>query len=241
MAKEWFYVRDGAQAGPVAEDEVLHLIRNGDITGDTLVWADGMKDWDPARLHFETRRRFAVPGVPRQGEAPAQPTSQEPRSARRAKGGLYSGAPARGFLDATGTCLHRYFGFSGRASRSEYWYFVLFGFLLGLLASILDLTFFGPDEDFTPIASLTGLLLFFPSLAAAFRRLHDTGRSGAWALLIYVAPVIFGLLAAFFVIAFGGQGMSLILGVFGIVWIGLGLMVLVFLCLRGDPGRNAYG
>lgn len=243
VTKEWFYVRDGAQAGPVTEDEALHLIRNGDITGDTLIWANGMGEWEPARLHFETRRRYAMPGVPRQGGAAAHPPPRPSHAtAHRGDDGLYSGAPARGFLDATRTCLRRYFGFSGRASRSEFWYFVLFGILISIVAGIIDVLVLdhrGDDDGL--IASLVTLFLFFPNLAAAFRRLHDTGRSGAWALMLYIAPILFAFGAVFMVASFAGQGTEIIFAVFVIPWLLLLVFVLVFLCLRGDPGPNAYG
>ena len=243
MAREWFYVRDGAQAGPVPEDEVLHLIRNGDIGGETLVWAEGLDDWEPARLHFETRRRFAVPGVPRAGGAAAQPPARPPHSAaQKGRDGLYSGAPARGFTEAIGVCLRRYFGFSGRASRSEYWYFVLFGILIGIAAGIFDFAVLGyRGEDQGIVASITTLLLFFPSLAAMFRRLHDTGRSGVWALMLYFGPILFALGAVFLVASVAGQGATIIFAAFGIAWLVMLLAVLVFLCQRGEPGPNAYG
>lgn len=251
MARKWFYVRDGAQSGPVPEDEVLHLIRNGNIDGETLVWADGMADWEPARLHFETRRRYAIPGVPRTGDAAPQPPARADArpSGQRGPDGLYFGAPSRGFFEATGVCLRRYFGFSGRASRSEFWYFVLFNFLIGIAASLIDVIVLGQrGDDQGLVASIATLLLFFPSLAATFRRLHDTGRSGGWALLLYVAPMLFALATMFFLVAvpgilvaLPGDGAVAIMGAFGIAWLVLLLAVLVFLCLRGDPGRNAYG
>lgn len=243
MAREWFYVRDGAQSGPVSEDEVLHLIRNGNIDGDTLVWAEGMDDWEPARLHFETRRRYAMPGVPRSGgTSPQPPARSDPRTGQRGPDGLYSGAPSRGFTEATRVCLRRYFGFSGRASRSEFWYFVLFGILTGFAAGIVDVVALGHrGEDQGIVASIATLLLFFPSLAATFRRLHDTGRSGVWALLLYIAPILFTLGAVFLVAGFAGQGAATIFVAFGIAWLVLLLAVLVFLCTRGDPGPNAYG
>ncbi len=83
------------------------------------------------------------------------------------------------FQDAIRTCLTKYADFSGRATRPEYWWFVLFVVLGGILLSLISSILGG-------IFSLATLL---PSLAAATRRLHDTQRSGWWQL-IGLVPVI---------------------------------------------------
>lgn len=254
MSKEWFYVNEGAQVGPLDADEMHHLIRNGDIRADTLVWSEGMNDWEPARLHFETQRRYATPTVPRGGSVPAQPwdgPAQPRTTAQTTPDGLYVGAPARGFVEAVKVCLSRYFTFSGRASRSEYWFFVLFGIVAGIVATIIDSAFFGLANDWQPLSSLTTLALFIPSLAVGFRRMHDIGRTGLWVLSIYVAPILFAFAAVFFVMSFavvgpgstmGPSGAPMVLiGGFAVLWLGLGLVTLVFLCTRGDPGPNRYG
>jgi uncharacterized membrane protein YhaH (DUF805 family) len=67
-----------------------------------------------------------------------------------------------------------YAQFNGRASRSEYWWFYLFTVLAGVAADTIGDT----------VGNIASLALFLPSLALAARRLHDTGRSGWWFLLI---------------------------------------------------------
>ncbi len=84
------------------------------------------------------------------------------------------------FQQSVVTCLKKYFVFSGRASRSEFWWFQLFVFLINAILSALG---------FLTLQSLVGLALFMPGLAAACRRLHDSGRTGWWLLLILV-PVV---------------------------------------------------
>ena len=71
-------------------------------------------------------------------------------------------------------CIRNYVNFSGRARRREYWNFVLFSFLLMIVAMILDWICFGQSSFFY---GLSGLFLFLPNLAVMARRLHDTGRS----------------------------------------------------------------
>ena len=96
----------------------------------------------------------------------------------------YVPQPPLSFNEAVGTCFRKYFDFSGRARGSEYWYFFLFSFLLGIVVTILDINLFGNDwEDYGPLYLITTVGLFIPSISAAARRLHDSGKSGWWQLL----------------------------------------------------------
>ncbi len=83
------------------------------------------------------------------------------------------------FTESISTCFSKYATFDGTASRSEYWWFILFlvltAFALGLASDV--------------VAAIFNLATLIPSLAAGARRLHDTDRSGWWQLLYFV-PVI---------------------------------------------------
>lgn len=111
-----------------------------------------------------------------------------------------------GFKEAIRTCLNKYATFSGRASRSEYWYFVLFvslvaGVLVGIgfaamnfetqEPSTLSVIFFGA-------AGLFYLGVLLPMISALVRRFHDRNISGWWVLgLIVLGAVPFvGFLAS---------------------------------------------
>ena len=83
------------------------------------------------------------------------------------------------FQEAIRICFSKYADFNGRATRPEYWWFVLFVVLVGVGLSLISPMLSG-------IFSLGTLL---PSVAAAARRLHDTNRSGWWQL-ICIVPVI---------------------------------------------------
>lgn len=92
-----------------------------------------------------------------------------------------------GFTDAVRHCLQNYAGFSGRARRSEFWFFVLFSMIVNIVLALLDAALFG-DAD--AVLSLVGsLALLLPSLAVGARRLHDVGRSGWWMLIVLVPLV----------------------------------------------------
>lgn len=96
--------------------------------------------------------------------------------------------------------LKNYVGFSGRARRQEYWMFALFSFVISIALSIVD-NILG-TSILGPIYSLAVLL---PTLAVAFRRLHDTGRS-AWWLLLGLIPLIGFIVLIVFAATEGEQG-----------------------------------
>ncbi len=124
--------------------------------------------------------------------------------------------------------------FSGRASRSEYWWYQLFCFIVAMVCTAAGLALgalFGGAAamlggDSALVLGVAGfyigfrigevILLFFalgtlvPSIAVAVRRLHDSGRSGWWYLLSFV-PFVGGI------------------------------VLLIFMLLEGQPGENKYG
>ncbi len=89
-----------------------------------------------------------------------------------------------GFVDAIKSGFNKYVGFSDRAARSEYWYWILFYFIALFVASFLD-AFLGIGF----LGAIVSLGMFLPSLAVAVRRLHDLDKSG-WFVLIGLIPLI---------------------------------------------------
>lgn len=85
------------------------------------------------------------------------------------------------FVTAVKTCLaQKYADFNGRATRSEFWWFVLFSVVVQIIARML----LGIS-----LGGLVALALLVPSLAVGSRRLHDIGKSG-WLQLLALIPVI---------------------------------------------------
>ena len=87
--------------------------------------------------------------------------------------------------------LKKYAVFSGRARRSEYWYFFLFNIIASILLGIIDYTF--GTMNFESGSGLFGSIYSFgviiPSIAVGVRRMHDVGKSG-WFLLIPIYNLI---------------------------------------------------
>ncbi len=117
------------------------------------------------------------------------------------------------FQQAIQSAFTNYVKFEGQASRSEYWYFVLFVVLMAFAAGLLEGIMGGARGGLGGLVAIAHLIFslatILPSLGLAFRRLHDTDRS-AWWLLINLT----------------------IIG---------GIVTLVFNCLPGTPGPNKYG
>lgn len=110
------------------------------------------------------------------------------------------------------SAMKNYATFTGRARRSEYWFFYLFYFIFLVLAVILDnlLGITIEDTGIGPLYFVSILVLIIPGLAVTVRRLHDVGKSG-WFYFIVLIPII------------------------GSIWI------LVLMVTDGQPGRNKYG
>jgi len=90
------------------------------------------------------------------------------------------------FVEAITSGFRNYVGFSGRAVRSEFWFWILFAFIVGIVAGILDRAIFlDGDEVSGPISKIATLVLFLPNLSVLFRRLHDIDRTGWWWLLSF--------------------------------------------------------
>ena len=86
------------------------------------------------------------------------------------------------FTQAVSSVFSKYAVFSGRARRSEYWYFTLFTSIVSLLLTLI----FGESSIFSSIFALVTLL---PGLSVFWRRMHDIGKSGAWFFIVLV-PIV---------------------------------------------------
>jgi uncharacterized membrane protein YhaH (DUF805 family) len=97
--------------------------------------------------------------------------------------------------------LKNYVGFSGRARRQEFWMFVLINFIIGAVLGALARV----SVAFYIIEGIYELAILLPSLAVAFRRLHDTGRT-AWWILIGLIPLIGWIVLLVFYCTEGDSG-----------------------------------
>lgn len=97
------------------------------------------------------------------------------------------------FTQAIASGFQNYVNFSGRAARSEFWFWTLFSTLATAAAGIIDMVAFA-NAAVSPLNSLVSLALLLPGLAVSVRRLHDLDRTGWWLLLIFTVIGIILLL-----------------------------------------------
>jgi uncharacterized membrane protein YhaH (DUF805 family) len=128
------------------------------------------------------------------------------------------------FTQAVASVYRKYVTFSGRACRSEYWWYILFSIIVSVVIAFVESALglgagqvtSSPDAGFSasyaggPLSIIWSLLNILPSIAVGIRRLHDTDRSGWW-LLIGLVPLV------------------------GFI------VLLVFFCSKGTTGANRFG
>lgn len=98
------------------------------------------------------------------------------------------------FMTAVKHVFANYANFSGRARRSEYWWFYLFNMIVNVVAQTVDAAIGLPI-----LTIIAFLALIVPGIAVGVRRMHDVGRSGWWLLILLVPLVGFILVIYWFV------------------------------------------
>ena len=139
------------------------------------------------------------------------------------------------FREAVTVCIQDYYTFSGRARRSEYWWFILFVLAGTVLLSGIDAVLFGKDM-LLGLNGLFGILTFLPQIAVAWRRLHDTGRPG-WLNLMPAIPLV----PVVAISRGAGEIDPIVAIVMFLISILLGLMVLFWLIRPSQPRPNRFG
>ena len=86
------------------------------------------------------------------------------------------------FIESLQTCYKKFFDFSGRASKSEYWWFQLYNTILYILTFVFQ-------NDLALLFSILVIANLIPVFAAGVRRVHDSNKSGWWILISFV-PII---------------------------------------------------
>jgi uncharacterized membrane protein YhaH (DUF805 family) len=172
---EWYYAQGQERKGPVDEGALRALADAGVVTPETLVWREGMADWEPAGAHLAA----LAPG----GGPPRVPGHAVPVG-----GGDYF--EQVGMAEAFRRYWRNYATFSGRSNRGEFWWAVLALLLVGIVVSIVDTVLFGSGGEGPAVLSgLWSLATLIPSLSLGARRLHDTDRSGWWQLVALI-PIV---------------------------------------------------
>ena len=150
-----------------------------------------------------------------------------------------------------------YFNFKGRARRREYWGIWLFNNLIALAISVIGRLLSDTDAGvFSMLSSMNltwivisvlwSIISFFPQASATVRRLHDKGYSGKWYLGVFFLSVVFVTLSfgvGFSILMNGRQsnGLLILFGLIGLLFIVLAILIFILLLLDGDKTENKYG
>ena len=147
------------------------------------------------------------------------------------------------FGEAIKSVFSKYATFSGRACRSEFWYFYLFYILVAFGLSFLSIRI--PVAKYLYI--LFGLGVFLPYTAVTVRRLHDIGKSG-WFLLIFMVVIFLISMLMFLIIdiiapTVEGSSMTvfIVYSIFVLIVLALAIWLIVWLCRDSQPGENKWG
>lgn len=213
----------GQQSGPF---ELNELIYNG-LTPQSLVWCETMTNWANA-MQVPEVAALLQPQMP-----PQQPQQQYGYPNAGQPAGAYPAQSKEvGFTDALKICFSKYVTFSGRARRSEFWWFYLWRIFFGCCT-----------------CGLSDFVFLIPSIAVTFRRLHDTGRSGWWWGAGIIA-ILFGLPTigpAVYMAFVQRSHMDIISAIgfciflYGIAIFVWAITLLVFCLKDSQPGDNKYG
>jgi uncharacterized membrane protein YhaH (DUF805 family) len=116
------------------------------------------------------------------------------RTARPAQAGM-------SFPKAVSSGLTKYVDFSGRARRSEYWWYWLFQAIVGFGSAALDVAL----DAHGLFQGLVAVVMLLPGVAMAVRRLHDNNRSG-WSVFIALIPLVGSIMVLVFLCEDSGDG-----------------------------------
>ena len=182
--KTWYYASDENPIGVFSKEDLLDLRSRGHIQDNSLIWCEGMDDWAPFSSKFKIEENDN-----KESSAVEEETLNDSSVGNEeANADSHIVGVKRNLQDSVVVCFEKAFVFSGRASRSEYWWFILFAALISVLSEIVDFFTFSP-EVFLGFSGLISLVLFFPILSVAIRRMHDVKRSGWWVGSLYLLPL----------------------------------------------------
>ena len=150
----------------------------------------------PASADPAQNQGFNAPPPPPQGAPYNNQTPPPPPPPYMGGYNAFGGTPNNGnvsFGEAISLYFKNYATFSGRASKSEYWFSYLFIFIISSIISFFSGLFGAIEPDFAIVfnilSTLFSLATFIPSLACSVRRLHDTGKSGGYYFILLI-PIV---------------------------------------------------
>lgn len=180
MTAEWHVSIDGSQSGPLTAQQIRSLAASGQLKPTDHIWKDGMSEWVSAS---SVKGLFpkSPPSPPRPPASPLPSRPADPRQKNPAAAGT-SPPGWVSFSEAVTRGLLKMFDFSGRASRSEFWWFYLAVVLVWLPILFVLINVVGVADQTVQLLAYVYYAVVSSGIGA--RRLHDTNHSGWWQLLV---------------------------------------------------------
>ncbi len=162
-----------------------------------------------------------------------------------------------GFGAAVSSGFNKYATFSGRAARSEYWWWFLFLILAGIGVDLACGIIFATTRSFIVPGVL--LILFYlgvllPNITLSVRRLHDLNRSGWWlGAIVFISLILLFLAVPVAIRAYENHanglapmdgipsGTFIVIRILDLVQFIFGIVLFVWFCMRGTRGSNRFG
>jgi uncharacterized membrane protein YhaH (DUF805 family) len=154
--------------------------------------------------------------------------------------------PQLGFGEALKLASGRLTDFKGRSRRSEFWWFMLVAIIANIIFGLILMAF--------PAASqIVSIIILLCCLGLTVRRLHDTGKSGIWVYVSFIAGIAYSMYFTFSGIANEMTSVNAdpttalkmlfnpVLGILGLINLVSSLCVIIFCILDGKPETNKYG
>lgn len=188
--RQYYITTDGStKQGPIDEIVLRANFAQGAYPPTTMVWTEGLVNWTPINVLFDIT------------------PSNTPNNAYVSYNnntGTYDTSAYGNPISALRYFFKHYTDFSGRATRYEFWMTQLGLFIVSIVVSILGLILgcllaeTSVDDEIAIIPLVLLLCIFYiviliPSMALCWRRLHDSGKSGALYFLHFI-PYIGGLI-----------------------------------------------
>ena len=218
---KYYLLKGKKRQGPFTEEE---LIKKG-LTPDSTVKRKDAPKWKKAS-EVPALAKYFPPPLPYQ-QNPNEQQYNQSYYQQNDDNQFCGKRPKLSFGEARSICFEKYSDFSGRARRSEFWWFVL----------VMILSFF----VFPIIPFIVPLYCMIPMLAVTVRRLHDINISGGWCFSFLLFFLIF--IATCFYDYFGGSKsiVKMILDVNDYITAAFGVIMLVLCCLDSNKHENKYG
>lgn len=254
MAK-YYIGRDNQQLGPFDVNQLMAQR----IAPDTLVWCEGMAGWEMAKdvpelawicaqqqpqqqpyqqsyqqsyqQPYQQPYQQSYQQQYQQYQQPQYGYSDPQQEASDNYLAMHGERPQVGFGESIKICFNKFVDLTGRARRSEFWYFYLFSSLVS-----------------SATGGLGALVTFLPQMSVTVRRFHDTGHSAWWYFLPMVITFVYSIsfLPLLIIASINGNGDMITIGMIALVifilaMLVIGIIGLVFLCTDSDPEENEYG